>query len=418
MNERAPASAVAVSRVFEGSLLLLVSVGFATVALAGRIDALSTTIFATALVVRLLAIFGVIRVRCPRWAVSALALLYSSYFGFVIFSDGGFSLQKFIPATMGMLFFFTALEMVIAKKGRDYFYLGLLAFLHMLVASMFAGSVMYLGMLVLFLVVAILTYTSWEITRGCASGAPIAVDFGGLKTRRMGRRLSMLSVLLGVGVLVLSIGLFVILPRAPGFASFRGLAGDFRLGFADEIDLGAVGGTLALDNSPVMHVRPLNESSLDNLRWRGLGLSHFNGMRWSNPSQARWAVEPGSDIAALAGERRRAPKGRTIDYSVMMQPLRVKAIFLAGLTDTIDMPRGSFRKLEVDDTDSLLVDSEDMQPLRYRAQGWVSDRDSFEPAWVVSSSLPNFVTSICSYRKSTRGCRCWPSGSRGSPAAA
>jgi len=389
MNAPPAASAVHVGRVFEASLLLLVSVGFATVALAGRVDAVSAGVFTTALVFRLLVMFGAVRVKFPRTAASVLAVLYLGYYCWRVFGGVG-SLEKFIPATMQMLFFFTALKLVIAEKGRDYFYLGLLAFLHMLMASMFAGSVIYLGFLIVFLVLAILTYTSFEVLKGYMSGAPVAEDFGRLKTRRMGRRLTLLAGLLAAGVLALSAGLFLILPRTPGFSSFRGLAGDFRIGFADEINLAATGGTLTLDTSPVMHVRSLNGGDLDNLRWRGLGMAHFSGTRWSNPQQTKYSMEPETGVAALAGERRRAPRGKAIDYSVTMQPLRVKAIFLAGLTEEIKIESNAFQRLEVDDMDSLLVHSDELQPLRYRAHGWVSDRDSFQPAPVVELFTQDF----------------------------
>ncbi len=73
MNERAPASAVAVAKVFEGSLLLLVGVGFGALALVGRVGALSGGIFATALLFRLLVTFRVIRWKFPRRAASVLA---------------------------------------------------------------------------------------------------------------------------------------------------------------------------------------------------------------------------------------------------------------------------------------------------------------------------------------------------------
>ena len=61
-----------------------------------------------------------------------------------------------------------------------------------------------------------MTYTSFELLKGYMSGAPVAEDFGGRKTRRMGRRLTLLAVMLGAGVLTLSAGLFLILPRTPG----------------------------------------------------------------------------------------------------------------------------------------------------------------------------------------------------------
>ena len=369
-------------KVFQASLLVLVTVGFLTVASTGRLDIFSIAVFTAALLFRILVSVGAVRVSFPRWLGSALALVYLAYYGYEIFGAGLQSLQWLIPATVQMLFFFTALKLVIADRGRDYFYLGLLAFLHMLMASMFIGSVIYLGLLFLFVVVAILTYASFEIWSNCRSGVRVAEDFGAVKSRYLGRRLMTLAGVSALAVMILSAGLFVVFPRTLGISSLPGLQGDFRLGFADEIDLGATG-SLALDDTPVMHVESLDGGGLEGLRWRGIGLSRFNGVRWSAPAGEARPLPPDTSVAALVGERRRAQKGREVNYAVTMQPLRVKALFLAGLTESIQLPPRMARDVRVNETDSLLIESSDVQPLRYGAKGWISDRDSFEPAPVV-----------------------------------
>ena len=380
MDEPVAVTTTRAGRVFQTSLLILVTVGLLTVASTGRLDVFPIGIFTTALLFRILISAGVVRVSFPRGLASFLAVAYLAYYCYDIFAGGVQSLQRLIPATVQMLFFFTALKLVIANRGRDYFYLGILAFLHMLLASMFIGSVMYLGLLFLFIVVAILTYTSFEILKNCESSARVAEDFGALSSRHLGRRLTVLAGVLGLAVLILSAGLFVIFPRTLGISSLPGLRGDFRLGFADEIDLGATG-TLALDDSPVMHVESMNGAGLEGLRWRGVGLSRFNGVRWSAPVGGEVPLSP--DLAALQGERRRAPKGRDVEYAVTMQPLCVKALFLTGLTETIHLSPRISQDVRVNITDSFLIDSNDLQPLRYGAKGWVSDRDSFKPAPVV-----------------------------------
>ena len=382
MIEPASAATERVGKVFQASLLLLVTVGILTLALTERLDVFSTLVLATALLFRVFVKFGLLRVTFPRGAASILAVVYLGYYCYDLFPGGLPSLERLIPATLRMIFFFTALIIAIANRSRDYFYLGLLAFLHMLMASLFVGSVLYLGLLCLFIILAILTYTSFEISRGCESGAPIAEDLGALKSRQLGRRLTVLAGVLTIAILTLSAGLFVIFPRTFGISSLRALQSDFRLGFADEINLGATG-TLALDDSPVMHIESINGVGLDGLRWRGVGLSHFDGVRWSAPFGESVALSPETGVTPLIGERRRAPKGREIDYTVTMQPLQVKAIFLAGLTESIELPTRTFHEIRVNETDSLFVDSGGLQPLWYSAKGWVSDRDSFKPAPVV-----------------------------------
>ena len=382
MIEPAAAAFERVSKVFQTSLLLLVTVGFATLAVTERLDVFSTSVLAAALLFRGFVTFGLLRIRFPRWVASVLAVVYLGYFGYDEFAEGLPSIERLIPAALQMLLFFTALKLLIVSRRRDYFYLGLLAFLHMLMASLFVGSVLYLGLLFLFIILAILTYTSFEISRGCESGAPIAEDIGALNSRQLGRRLAVLAGVLTVAILTLSAGLFVIFPRTLGISSLQALQGDFRIGFADEINLGATG-TLALDDSPVMHIESMNGADLDGLRWRGVGLSHFDGVRWSAPLGKSVALSPGTGVTPLIGERRRAPQGLEIDYTVTMQPLQVKALFLAGQTESIELPTRSFRGIRVNETDSLLIDSGGLQPLWYSAKGWVSDRDSFKPAPVV-----------------------------------
>ena len=382
MIEPAAAAFERVSKVFQTSLLLLVTVGFATLAVTERLDVFSTSVLAAALLFRGFVTFGLLRIRFPRWAASVLAVVYLGYFGYDQFAEGLPSIERLIPAALQMLLFFTALKLLIVSRRRDYFYLGLLAFLHMLMASLFVGSVLYLGLLFLFIILAILTYTSFEILRGCESGAPIAEDIGVLNSRQLGRRLAVLAGVLTVAILTLSAGLFVIFPRTLGISSLQALQGDFRIGFADEINLGATG-TLALDDSPVMHIESMNGADLDGLRWRGVGLSHFDGIRWSAPLGKSVALSPETGVTPLIGERRRAPQGLEIDYTVTMQPLQVKALFLAGQTESIELPTRSFRGIRVNETDSLLIDSGGLQPLWYSAKGWVSDRDSFKPAPVV-----------------------------------
>lgn len=380
MDEPVALTTTRAGRVFHVSLLVLVTVAFLTVASTGRLDAFSIGIFTTALLFRVLVSAGVLRAKFPRGLGSFLAVGYLAYYCYEIFGGGVQALPRLIPATVQMLFFFTALKLVIADRGRDYFYLGILAFLHILVASMFIGSVVYLGLLFVFIVVAILTCTSFEIWNNCESSARVAEDFGAVKSRHFARRLMVLAGALGLAILILSAGLFVVFPRTLGISSLPGLQGDFQVGFADEIDLGATG-TLSLDDSPVMHVESMNGAGLEGLRWRGIGLSEFNGVRWSAPVGGEVLLSP--DLAALRGERRRAPTGRDVEYAVTMQPLRVKALFLAGLTDTIHLSPRLSQDVRVNATDSLLIDSSELQPLRYGAKGWVSDRDSFKPAPVV-----------------------------------
>ena len=95
MIEPAAAAFERVSKVFQTSLLLLVTVGFATLALTERLDVFSTSVLATALLFRGFVTFGLLRTRFPRWAASFLAVVYLGYCGYDEFAEGLPSIQRF-----------------------------------------------------------------------------------------------------------------------------------------------------------------------------------------------------------------------------------------------------------------------------------------------------------------------------------
>ena len=119
MIEPAAAAFERASKVFQTSLLLLVTVGFTTLAVTERLDVFSTSVLAAALLFRGLITFGLLRIRIPRWAASVVAVVYLGYFGYDEFAEGLPSIERLIPASLQMLLFFTALKLLIVSHRRD-----------------------------------------------------------------------------------------------------------------------------------------------------------------------------------------------------------------------------------------------------------------------------------------------------------
>ena len=378
-------TAARVERFFQVSLLLLVANGFLAIAATGSLDGFSITLMSAALVWRAVRVFRTGVQPIPSRIPSILALGYLGFYGIELYLAAPNILDIFVPATVRMMFFFTALKLLLAKKGRDYLYLGLLAFLQLLAASMFLLSIGYSVVLLLFLALAITCYTSFEIKRGCESDVQLVEDYRQGRRKGLGVRLAALSAVLTAAILTLSAGLFLILPRTLG-VSMGGLRPGHPVGFNDEVDLG-LGGFLQPSDTPVMRVDLLAGDTLAGLRWRGLALQHFDGVRWSNPEAKYKEVDSQSGAYALQGVQRRAPDARKIEYGVTIEPLRAGALFLAGLIETV---RGSFSRLIVNQTDSLFVDQHSPQPLRYQVTAWISDRRSHQPANVVELFSPKF----------------------------
>jgi transglutaminase-like putative cysteine protease len=332
-----------------------------------------------ALLLRLLRALDAVDFELPKWAVTGCSLLYIVFYplDYLLIS------RSFVPATVRMMFFFTTVKMLSARTGRDYFYLGLLAFLHLLAASMFVPGIGYLGVLLLFLLLATTAVVSYEMKRGCESGARVVED-SGPKGSGLGPRLAAASVALALGMLSLSVALFLVLPRVVGRPPVSPLGLDQRIGFSSEVDLGAVG-VLRPDHTPVMRVHGL-EGNVRQLRWRGLALSHFDGRRWSSPASRSQLV----DAANYATPRRwrHSQDGRRIHYRVMLEPLASQALFVAGAPEQI--LSGSFDRLVVDETDSLRVLDGGLQALQYEVFSWVTDRSLQRPADVAEVFSPRF----------------------------
>ena len=79
-----------------------------------------------------------------------------------------------------------------------------------------------------------------------------------------------------IGILLVSAGLFLVLPRTAQAAFLRFSTGRYSVsGFSSQITLGQMG-ELRQENTPVMHVR-LPENSRRDLKWRG---NRAGTLRW------------------------------------------------------------------------------------------------------------------------------------------
>ena len=121
-------AAARLQRFFELSLVLMIAVGFAGVASGGGADLVSGCLLAGALGYRI--------IRAFRPALPILARRGGTIIAFAILlfypADIFFLSVEFVAPTIRLLCLFSALQLMMARVGRDYFFLGLLGFLHML----------------------------------------------------------------------------------------------------------------------------------------------------------------------------------------------------------------------------------------------------------------------------------------------
>ncbi len=372
-------AAARLERFFELSLALMIGAGFAGVALGGGADWVSGGLLALALVYRVVRAFrpGLPVLSRRDGTIIAFAILLFYPVDFLYLS------VEFVAPTIRLLCLFTALQLLMARVMRDYFFLGLLGFLHLLSASMYTAGLEFLGLLLLFQVTATSAYATYEVLHGARGGAKTIDTRGG---RKAVRYLPAFGALIGVGILALSALLFAVLPRARGSGAYS-TRGDYSVGFSQQVDLGLTG-SLAASPRPVMRVESLDGSSVAGLHWRGVTMQEFDGVRWKGESaQSVRTLRPRQGGYAMRGVQRRDGEGRLIRYRVTLDELPTDVIFVPGEPERIT---GSFPVLLMTRGGTFRVPDRPVRGLRYEATSWLIDRELVQPTDVIELFSPRF----------------------------
>ncbi len=374
-----------IDRWFQVSLLALLLNGLVGLWAAGQVDAVSAAALITAFGIRAWLLLRAKAIKFPRRPATVLVVLVVIFYSLDLYYLGG----DFISSTVRLMLLFTALKVVIAETGRDYFYLGVLAFLHLLTASMFVAGPGYMVMLAGFVVTAIFCYSSFSMRRLGQASPRVALSHGFVQNFRILGRVGSLAVFLSCEVLALSLGLFLVLPRTMADARISPFSRSYSVGFSDRVDLGLTG-SLQQDFSPVMRIESLDGMLVGMQRWRGVALSLFDGVRWSRASQEPTELKLSSEgFHPVWKARRQGQDLRRLHYSVTVEPQPFRAVFVAGVPELI---RGGFRRLWQTPSESLLVEGgSSSQGLRYEATSWITDPDSISPRRAVELYSKRFV---------------------------
>ena len=372
--EQAPqTSADTVARIglfFELCLTLLISTTFGANVLAGIVDPFTLCFVVSALVMRLLRSRDIV-----DWAISsrvgtALALAFIGFYPLDILYVSG----DFVGATLRLLFLFTGLKLLVALRNRDYFYLSVLAMLQLMTASMFIAGMSFLVILLTFLVLAGTTYATFEVKRGCERAARTVESES--SQRRMNTQLTVLGTALGFSILVVSVGLFFVLPRARSAASPL-LRGDFAVGFGAEVNLGQTG-ELIPDPTPVMRVETIEGGPFDRLRWKGLVFHHFDGVRWTAPGvRSRVMTATSGTYSRRSSHIRTLENSHRVRYRVALEPLSTDTLFVPGEPESLT---GAFKRLIYSDMGGFRVGETPYSTLKYQGASWIVDRSKLKRA--------------------------------------
>ena len=321
-----------VDRFFEFSLLGMLAAGYFALAGSGYLDFSSAVVMLAALSLRALMAAGIVSFQLPGRIVAVLVLLYIGFYPVDYF----YLSTPTALATVHLLFFLAVVKILTAHTTRDYILVRMIAAFELIAAALLSVSLSFFAFLALFLFFWIATFLSGEIRRSSTSRRVLArAALAGLP-----RRLILHSGALFLTILIMTGGLFFVLPRTARAALDRFLPQRRHIpGFSTEINLGDIG-AIKKSSAAVMHVRAFPADGLLAVRWRGAALTEFDGHRWFNPPIPDDMVRVNHGVVTLARRLIYWRPGRTLAYHVLLSDIAPDTLFFAGTPETlsIDVP--------------------------------------------------------------------------------
>ena len=320
-----------IERVFQYSLLGMLLSGYLAVLGSGSLDVLTAFVAGIGLGLRIWTVSGN-RLDIPPLWITIATLVYVAFYPIDFF----FVAQDFLGATLHLLFFLATVKIVTASSERDYFWLKLISFAEILAASVVSVSATYLFCLTIFLLCSLAMFATAEIRRSASRDRQISRQ--GLQFFH--QRIIGLTAGISVGVSILTVGLFFVLPRTTRAALQAWIDPRYHLsGFSNQVTLGQIG-EIKLKHEPVMHVRIFDDSPDLPLKWRGAALNRFDGRTWTASSLERQRLITDRGIVPLASNQELSRPGRRLTYDVQLRPTGADTLFFAGLPEhlRIDVP--------------------------------------------------------------------------------
>jgi len=337
--------------------------GYLAVAGSGYLDAPTVILTGAGLLLRALLISGALRFYISPKLVVALTLAYVGFFPLDYF----FLSRAFIQATVHLVFFLAVIQILTSRTNRDYFFMGMIAFLELLAAAILSSNSNFFLFLALYLLFAMAAFTSAEIRRSMQKRVTVARS--GL--RSFHPRLAALTAVVTIGILGLTAGLFFMLPRTADAALRRLVSRRFYLpGFSNQVTLGEIG-EIKATSRPVMHVRFADSHAPANLKWRGATLSDFNGHAWFEPfGEPRWIPAVPKGVFQLADNRQRRRLPRSVNYRVSLNGIDSDVLFFAGRPEFVYLKQPM---ITARDDGSYRLGRPPVDGFFYEVYGWLGD---------------------------------------------
>ena len=362
-----------VDRYFEVSFLLMLAASFTTLALTGKLDAPSKLVFSAALALRLWKYAGGSKFNLQPSTATRLGILCIFFYALDLFilAPGPALLDRILAATVHLVLLATVIKVFSARAYRDYGYLAALSFLMVLAAAVYTVNMAYLAGLALYILFSVSTFVGYEIKRSSEAagqsgrGASPCGPTPFQSPNGVEKALLTTTVAVALGVVVLASLLFFVLPRyRTGYLTALANQSEHLSGFSETVNLGDIA-KMKRSNAVVMRVRIEGSPGLfKGVKWRGVGLTSFDGKRWFNDNTNQLPVSPVSPDRFLlpSPEGWQTRRHLALRYRVLLEPISTDVLFVAAVARQLT---GRFRLLSLDQTQSLHNPQRDSAPLGY-----------------------------------------------------
>jgi transglutaminase-like putative cysteine protease len=392
-------SNISVQRYFEISLLLMLGTSFTTVAITGKLDLPSILVVSGALIVKLWSYVREADYSLSPRTVTRISVFYIFFYAldFLIFSPGPGLLDRMLSATVHLVLFTTVVKVFSARTYRDYGYLATLSFMMMLASAVLTVGTSYLVFFTLYVIFVISTFISYEIKRGmeAARRAPEG-PFRAPEQNRTAIEKALMSAALGLalGIVVLAAVLFFVIPRyRTGYLTGLSMQAQNITGFSESVNLGDI---RKIKRSPLVVMRIMAEGNprqFQGVKWRGVGLTSFDGKHWFNDNTEQFPLPPASYerfvLPKTDGWQHR-PR-HVLRYRVLLAALSTDVLFAAPEPREL---MGRLRLINLDQTGSLHNPQHAYTAFAYDV---VSDTGlpSLRELRGASSHYPNDIRLVC-----------------------
>jgi hypothetical protein len=335
----------AVQRYFEVSLYLLVATGVLAIVSTGKLDLFSTLIPPIALAYKG---WRIHRGRGPELSPRVATWLVLAYFLFFPLdlwvlsrglSDGAPNppLYAALLSAIHLMIFATLIRLYSARSNRDYAFLAVLAVASMLASAILTVETGFLVALAIFLVLSVSTFVALEMRRSAAGAVAPPMEAHSPMAQQLIRALGITSILVAASVLAAGVVIFFLIPRfTTGYLSALNLQPSLMTGFSDNVTLGEIG-EIKKNTAVVLRIRvDGNPAQAQDVHWRGIVLTNFDGTRWFTPAQDNIVLMPSYEGNYWLGASG-LPRGNfyQLHYTVLMEPIATDAIFLAPRTQIV-----------------------------------------------------------------------------------